>query len=56
VCRRSRGSRKIRHLRNLLDKAGVKTAEKPAVGKALSAYEKMKAEKAPKAAQTGDKK
>lgn len=46
----------VKHLKDLLEKAGVKTVEKPAAGKALSAYEKMKAEKAPKAAQTDDKK
>lgn len=46
----------VKHLKDLLEKAGVKTVEKPAAGKALSAYEKMKAEKAPKAQQTGDKK
>ena len=46
----------VKHLKELLDKAGVKTTEKPAAGKALSAYEKMKAEKAAKAAQAADKK
>ena len=46
----------VKHLKDLLGKAGVKTTEKPVAGKTLSAYEKMKAEKAPKAAQADDKK
>jgi len=46
----------VKHLKELLNKAGVKTTEKPVAGKTLSAYEKMKAEKASKAAQTDDKK
>lgn len=39
----------VKHLKELLDKAGVKTEEKPEAGKAVSAYEKMKAEKSAKA-------
>jgi len=36
----------VKHLKELLEKAGVKTAEAPAAGKALSPYERIKAEKA----------
>ena len=43
----------VKHLKELLDKAGIKTEDKPAAGKALSPFEKMKAEKAAKAAQAG---
>ena len=43
------GEAYVKHLKELLDKAGVKTVEKPEAGKPLSAYEKMKAEKAGKA-------
>jgi thioredoxin-related protein len=46
----------VKHLTELLDQAGIKVTEKPAAGKPLSAYEKMKAEKAEKAAQAGEKK
>ena len=41
---------------DLLEAAGVKTEEKPEAGKTPSAYEKMKAEKAAKAAQAAEKK
>jgi protein disulfide-isomerase len=41
----------VKHLKELLDQAGVKTADsKAGAGKPLSAYEKMKAEKAAKIA------
>ncbi len=50
------GEAYVKHLKELLDKAGVKTVEKPKAGKALSAFEKMKADKAAKAAQADDKK
>jgi protein disulfide-isomerase len=43
----------VKHLKELLDQAGVKTADKSGP---RSAYEKMKAEKAEKAAQAGEKK
>jgi thioredoxin-related protein len=46
------GAAYVKHLKELLDKAGVKTEDKPAAGKALSPFEKMKAEKAAKAAQS----
>lgn len=47
----------VKHLKDLLDTAGIKTEEKPAVGKALSPYEKLKAERAAaaKAAQADGK-
>jgi len=44
------GEAYVKHVKELLDKAGVKTTDKPAAGKALSPFEKMKAEKAAKAA------
>jgi len=50
------GEAYVKHLKELLDKAGVKTADKPKAGKALSAFEKMKAEKAVNAAQADGKK
>ena len=50
------GDAYVAHLKELLDKAGVKTTEKPAAAKALSAYEKMKAEKSAKAADADTKK
>ncbi len=40
----------IKHLKELLEKAGVKTTDAPAAGKALSPYERIKAEKAAQAA------
>jgi hypothetical protein len=40
----------------LLKTAGIETVEKPEATKPLSAYEKMKAEKAAKAAQGAEKK
>ncbi len=40
----------VKHLQELLESAGVKTVDKPAEGKALSAYERMKAGKEAKAA------
>lgn len=43
----------VKHLKELLGSAGVKTEDKPAAGKASSAYEKMKNEKAAKAVQPG---
>jgi len=46
----------VKHLKELLDAAGIKTEEKPEAGKTPSAYEKMKAEKAAKAAQAAEKK
>jgi len=36
----------VKHLKELLEKAGIKTTETPETGKALSPYEKMKAERA----------
>lgn len=45
----------VKHLKELLDKAGVKTVDKPAAGKAPSAYDKMKAGKEAKAEQPADK-
>jgi protein disulfide-isomerase len=39
----------VTHLKELLDKAGVKTVDKAAAGKPLSAFEKKKVEKAVKA-------
>jgi len=50
------GEAYVKHLKELLEKAGVQTVEKPKAGKALSAFEKMKAEKAAKAAQADEKK
>jgi len=44
------GEAYVKHVKELLEKAGVKTTDKPAAGKALSPFEKMKAEKAAKAA------
>ena len=41
----------VKHLTELLDTAGIKVVDKQTAGKPLSAYEKMKAEKAAKAAQ-----
>jgi protein disulfide-isomerase len=46
----------VKHLKGLLDQAGVKTTDKAETGKAPSAYEKMKAEKAAKAAPDGETK
>jgi len=46
----------IKHLKELLKAAGIETVEKPEATKPLSAYEKMKAEKAAKAAQEAEKK
>jgi thiol-disulfide isomerase/thioredoxin len=40
----------VKHIKELLEKAGVKTADKPDAPKAQSAYEKMKAQKAARAA------
>ena len=40
----------VKHLTELLDQAGIKAVSKAEAGKTLSAYEKMKAEKAAKAA------
>ncbi len=48
------GEAYVKHVKELLDKAGVKTTDKPAAGKALSPFEKMKAEKAAKAAQPAE--
>ena len=45
------GEAYVKHLKELLAKAGVKTEDKPAAGKAPSPFEKMKAEKAASAAQ-----
>lgn len=39
----------VKHLKELLEKAGITTAEKPETGKTISPYEKMKAEKAARA-------
>lgn len=39
----------VAHVKELLDKAGVKTVDKPEAGKPLSAFEKMKSAKAVKA-------
>jgi len=50
------GEAYVKSLKEMLDKAGVKTTDKPAAAKALSPFEKMKAEKAAKAASAGDKK
>lgn len=38
----------VKHLKELLEKAGVKTSDKPEAPKAQSAYEKMKAQKTSK--------
>ncbi|HOM58583.1 MAG TPA: thioredoxin family protein [Kiritimatiellia bacterium] len=46
----------VKHLKELLEAAGIKTVDKPEAAKPLSAYEKMKAEKAAKAAQGAEKK
>ena len=46
----------VKHLKEVLETAGVKTVEKPEAAKPLSAYEKMKAERAAKAAQDAEKK
>ncbi len=46
----------VKHLKEMLETAGVKTVEKPEAPKPLSAYEKMKAERAAKAAQDAEKK
>lgn len=46
----------IKHIQELLDQAGIKTVEKPAAGKTLTAYERMKAEKDAKAAGGAEKK
>jgi protein disulfide-isomerase len=46
----------VNHLKELLKTAGIETVEKPEATKPLSAYEKMKAEKAAKAAQGAEKK
>ena len=46
----------VKHLKEMLETAGVKTVEKPEAAKPLSAYEKMKAERAAKAAQDAEKK
>ena len=46
----------VKHLKELLDKAGIKTEDKPVAGEAVSAYDKMKADKAAKAATTDEKK
>lgn len=48
------GEAYVKHVKELLEKAGVKTTDKPAAGKALSPFEKMKAEKAAKAAQPAE--
>ena len=40
------GAAYVEHLKDLLDNAGIKTKESGAAGKPLSAYEKIKAEKA----------
>lgn len=50
------GAAYVKHLKELLEAKGVKTEEKPEAGKALTAYEKMKAEKAGKAAAQADEK
>jgi protein disulfide-isomerase len=39
----------VKHLKELLEKAGIKTSEKPETDKALTPYEKMKAKKAEQA-------
>ena len=46
----------VKHLKELLDKAGVKVQDKPEEGKTLTAYEKMKAGKSAKASQKGETK
>jgi thioredoxin-related protein len=43
----------VKHLTELLEKAGVKVADGAAGGKPLSAYERMKAEKTAKATDSG---
>lgn len=50
------GEAYVKHVKELLDKAGIKTVDKPKADKALSAFEKMKAEKAAKTAQADEKK
>ncbi len=46
----------VKHLKELLKAAGVSTTDKPEAGKALSPYEKMKAEKAAQAKAEADAK
>jgi protein disulfide-isomerase len=46
----------VKHLKELLETAGIKTEDKPEASKPLSGYEKMKAERAAKAAQDAEKK
>lgn len=50
------GEAYVKHLTALLEKAGVKAADKPEAGKAPSAYERMKAAKEAKAAGAAEKK
>ncbi|HNX34044.1 MAG TPA: thioredoxin family protein [Kiritimatiellia bacterium] len=42
---RGGGEAYVKHLKEMLDQAGIKTENKPEAGKPLSAYEKMKATK-----------
>lgn len=46
----------VKHLKDVLEKAGVKTVDKPAADKPQSAYERMKAEKEVKGAGAVEKK
>ena len=46
----------VKLLKGLLEKAGVKTVDKPAAGKPPSAYERMKAEKGAKPSGAAEKK
>ncbi|MDR2849805.1 MAG: thioredoxin family protein [Verrucomicrobiota bacterium] len=46
----------VKHLKELLNQAGVKTVDKPEEAKPLSPFEKMKAEKAAKEAPAAEKK
>ena len=50
------GEAYVKSLKEMLEKAGVKTTDKPAAAKAPSPFEKMKAEKAAKDASAGEKK
>ena len=50
------GEAYVKSLKAMLEKAGVTVTDKPAAGKALSAYEKMKATKADKPATAAEEK
>jgi len=50
------GEAYVKSLKEMLEQAGVTVEDKPAAGKAVSAYEKMKASKTDKAASADEKK